>query len=271
MSSGDTENEVITVQVGGFSNWVGAHLWGLDLKDPSKSLYTSSQAKTVPRVVAFDLRGRRGSLFSGEGADHSKSTSVPVRWSGPIETHESEFHENPFKRYIAVEQEDGEAEEEDDTEDFLDDSIFYSGHRADTGESFAQNARILLQAHHREAEGNVAEMNTCLGDEPLGIEEDSELIAEARSQVSVWSDFLECRLNPSSYVEVPVWDVRTGTFSSFSSGDFSSSDCVLSFDFKEEAFDRLRLALEDCDVVQGWHFILDAQGGFAGASASLGW
>jgi hypothetical protein len=86
----------------------------------------------------------------------------------------------------------------------------------------------------------------------------------------VWSDFLQVRLSESSFCEVPLWDVRNGTFSAYSAGDMSHpSECALPLDWREDAFDRLRLSLEDCDSAQGFVFTVDSSGGFGGLGASL--
>jgi hypothetical protein len=194
----DETREIISVQVGGFSNWVGSHKWNMvhtnKSEDLDSELFVSECGELKPRVAIFDLRNRRGGLFMPETIE----SSIPP-WSSDVHQFCTELH-----------------------------------------------PRLQLNWDENDLHNQVQD-----------------------SKELVWSDFMESNLKEMSFIEVPFWDVRGGSFSSYSSGDFNSSDCELSSEFKENAFDVLRILLENCDRPQGCDCTFDIQGGFAGLANSL--
>jgi len=280
------QREIISLQVGGLSNWVGAHLWNLDGDDRSAALYSESGA---PRLAAFDLRGRRGSLFAEEEPPPPDESSLP--WSEGVSMHETELHpRSAFRKGLSTSGaggrgddgvEDREKEEERELrDDFWDGDETFAG-ASYSGSSFAERARALLKGFDRE------KCDEFDGKEGDG-EGDGEIPAEADDALSdgahkdeaaehevvelspvVWSDFLEERFRRRSLVEVPLWDVRSGVFSSFGAGDFRSPECALGSEWAEGAEDTIRILLEDCDACQGFTLICDAQGGFGGLASAL--
>jgi hypothetical protein len=178
---------------------------------------------------------------------------------------------------------DGRAEEEEELED-EEGEDYFSG----TSTDFAARAKSMLKDFQNrreedEEEEEVGESAGNLGDEAEELKnsteeeeaggnqaaEEEEVVKEDRVP-TVWSDFLGVRLKEQSYCEVPVWDLRNGSFSSFSAGDMrQAAECALPVEWRDDALDRIRLQLEDCDHTQGFNLTLDASGGFGGLATSL--
>ena len=256
--SSSSGHEIVTLQVGGYSNWVGTHLWNLDKaaerqgEDWSEALYSSvaSGSPPEPRLLAFDLRGRRGSLFHSPEVGHD----IVVPWSGAVETHETgELHPtNPWAAQRAAQRAARESDESEEGRDRGEAHFFADDDFLDS--AFGERAKALLQGYASEKEGDDGEEEEGDGEEGRGKEgmaeeapeEDTSKSMEAMlpvESVTVWSDFLELNLAPSSYLEVPFFEPKV--FGNFCAGDMGRSDeCVLSADFQDEAFDRLRLRLE---------------------------
>lgn len=83
--------EIISVQVGGFSNWVGSHRWNMlsaNKEDEDRELFICEPGGTSkPRVAIFDLRNRRGGLFMPETIE----TNIPP-WSSDVDQFCTELH-----------------------------------------------------------------------------------------------------------------------------------------------------------------------------------
>jgi hypothetical protein len=146
---------------------------------------------------------------------------------------------------------------------------------------FASRARAILERQaptEEDEEGEEEQEGKKGGDgeqDGGAAEEVEEDEAEAKEEnlsamkPEVWSDFLEERLDLRSYVEVPLWDVRQGAFSTHPAGDFHGQGCALPASFRDAAWDAVRKLLEECESVQGFDLTADAQGGFAGLATAL--
>ena len=128
------KREVITLQVGGVSNWVGAHLWNLDkaggdagiAESPLYAESSCSSSPRAPRVVAFDLRGRQGALFADDyaaelpdgdvaAAREALLRSTAGAFGGVVQHVAEPFARNP---YLAALRSDGQDDEDgEDGED----------------------------------------------------------------------------------------------------------------------------------------------------------
>ena len=126
MSGEGRKREIITLQVGGLSNWVGAHQWNLDQANSSFSLDSPTQSfsdalyfgkcdkqssERAPRLVAFDLRGRQGALFADEYALELESSPLDgVTWAGGVTKYVAEpLARNPYLTSLVSSGENGEA------------------------------------------------------------------------------------------------------------------------------------------------------------------
>ena len=176
MSGEGRQREIITLQVGGLSNWVGAHQWNLDQANSSFSLDSPTQSfsdalyfgkcdkqssERAPRLVAFDLRGRQGALFADEYALELESSPLDgVTWAGGVTKYVAEpLARNPYLTSLVSSGENGEASADSDRSadvrsgggddfageprsatSFFDDEAWSSY----GGSAFAERARALL-------------------------------------------------------------------------------------------------------------------------------
>jgi len=88
----EDKREILTLQIGGYSNWVGAHTWNLissnrENDKDSEELFDSETKENKPRVAIFDLRNRRGGLFMPEVVE---SETPP--WSNNVDKFCTELH-----------------------------------------------------------------------------------------------------------------------------------------------------------------------------------
>lgn len=137
MASSSSHNtgghEVLTIQAGGYSNYVGSHFWNLSRLDgemdgassstthhhqhrynPPRSgavgpgyacMYRTGQTETgqetfTPRLLAFDTMEGMGRLRPGGYLYHQEAYDVDkakgsLPWSGPIEVHRMEAPPRP--------------------------------------------------------------------------------------------------------------------------------------------------------------------------------
>ena len=227
---GEPSREVITIQAGGWSQWVGAQTWNLDAARMAhfggrpSCLYADSG----PRVLIYDLRGRRGSLFSSD-ADPATLAEQLSSWVGVVETHESSRH--PSNKYLGHggdddDEGDGNSGQEQEESEVWGLEQFGGGQFLSS--SFAERARSLLAGQseleqarepgpiwtemsedgptgQHDASG-VAERGQLPSDAQEPEEEEAVEVEEVEEEVvsdpTVWSDLLEVRLASSSFLEV---------------------------------------------------------------------
>ncbi|CAM8912313.1 unnamed protein product [Rhodiola kirilowii] len=233
--------EIVTIQVGGFANFVGSHFWNfqdelLGLAGDPKSdpvfknqhvnmdvLYRSGETHQgiltyTPRLVSFGFQGSlgtmnsRGTLYSN---DSSTATSVPT-WSGNVSTHISEPRKkNLFLRSLYEEEGVG-----DGTVSAVDHS----------------NQEI----------------------------EDSEIVSSLEKNVEYWTDFSKVHYHPRSLYEINgLWvDAQESDHTGFGRDAYSG-------DREEDINERLRFFIEECDHIQGIQFLVDDSGCFSGLSADF--
>jgi len=290
--------EIIGLNVGGFAQWVKTH----DLNLQSEASQRGGQPKTIglyeerggeemlPRQVCFDLRGRRGSLFVEESPALDSQSAAIAAWNGNVQCVASEEHpRNPFLRSRVQDKrawaeddgnEEGEDEDGDDHENKdvwgLEEIVSMNANSASS--TRVSQAQAMRQASSEEfskeaGQGSEEEEGESYTKDPEVDVDDTEKEnleeAETFRTPEVWSDFLEERLDPRSYVEIPLWDVQQGAFSTYAAGDFNGQGCALPAAFRDEAWDRVRVLLEECESIQGFEMCADAEGGFAGLASAL--
>ncbi|KAI8823109.1 Misato segment II tubulin-like domain-containing protein [Fimicolochytrium jonesii] len=86
--------------------------------------------------------------------------------------------------------------------------------------------------------------------------------------VTVWSDYNKIYYHPKSLLEVPhyIHDDDQNPFSVWTQG----LDVMTDAEFRDECFDeRLRFFVEECDSLQGFNILADAEDGFSGIAGSF--
>ncbi|KAL3694334.1 hypothetical protein R1sor_007985 [Riccia sorocarpa] len=240
--------EILTLQVGGYANFVGSHFWNfqdeiLGLKEagfedpmiPTHGLNMDvlyregetreRQATYTPRLLSIDLRGSSGAVNpSGslyEGPPQAELSSIQT-WRGSAATFKAERHgKNKFLQ--SLDEEEAEYREQLGDEEMKDAQ----------SEEVNESQRYIYQSLEEE--------------------------------VQFSTDYLKSHLHPSSTYQLPgCWQGVT-PFEDYGTGQglFSSEDRG------EEIRDRVRLFVEECDTIQGFQCVVDDSGGFSAIAADL--
>lgn len=108
-----SNNEIITLQIGHFSNFVGSHLWNLrtdsltsedfdenfvNKPDPTVYFHESNLKAFKPRCIMIDLDENVGTAFNEDPYADSVSSSI---WNGSI-TKPSRNVSNNYKGWSSV-------------------------------------------------------------------------------------------------------------------------------------------------------------------------
>lgn len=238
--------ELLTLQLGHYSNFVGTHWWNIqdaalsydaDRSDTfseinNNVLFREGQTQRgrptyTPRLILFDLKGSLSSLKQ-EGNLYGVSQAEPaLTWRGSLALH----REDPATKNQFLQQLD----------------------------------RLGGETHS----GNVTSA-TGPGEERCAVERPRDLSQGAQrleGDVKVWSDFLGVRLHPKtiSIIQQYSHESTSNRFEAFGFGE----KLVREPAFLEDFEDRLHFYIEECDYLQGFQVLCDLQDGFAGLTAKV--
>ncbi|XP_030267342.1 protein misato homolog 1 isoform X1 [Sparus aurata] len=243
--------EVITLQLGHYSNFVGTHWWNLQdaslSYDPETPLgdvqsdVVFREGQTLgghvthtPRLIAMDLKGslrtlrQEGSLY-----DPGKDTSA-VTWEGNLMMHEeSPPAKNPFLEDL----------DKLDRGEILGDSDFYISSQQPQCSAGAVSVDTVNSQLDRIQKGYRLE-----------------------GSVRVWSDFLRIHLHPRTISVIHQYnhDGEAHRLEAFGQGEALLQGSVL-----EDLEDRLHFFVEECDYLQGFQVLCDLADGFAGLGSKV--
>uniref|UniRef100_A0AAR2KRT2 Protein misato homolog 1 n=1 Tax=Pygocentrus nattereri TaxID=42514 RepID=A0AAR2KRT2_PYGNA len=247
--------EVVTLQLGHYSGFVGTHWWNLQdaslCYDPDlppgelqsdvlfrEGLTLGGQVTYTPRLIAFDLKGslqtlrKEGSLYATE--QDSKTT---LSWQGQIMTHEeSPPSKNSFLQDL----------------DKLD---------VRTGELLVEpdfSSSPALVPHCSGGAFAIETVNSTL--------ERVQKAYRLEGIVRVWSDFLRLHLHPRTISVINQYnhDGESARLEAFGQGEALLQGSVL-----EELEDRLHFFVEECDYLQGFQVLCDVADGFSGLGSKV--
>ncbi|KAH9617797.1 hypothetical protein KSS87_006044 [Heliosperma pusillum] len=257
---GSVMREVITIQVGGFANFIGSHFWNfqflyrvrwmgirLDLynndellglvgehdTDPvfknhglnMDVLYRSGETQEgaltyTPRLVSVNYQGTLGSMSSG-GTLYNQIPDLPPSVS-------------TWRGSLSVQH------------------------------SQRQRRNLFLQRLYDEEKI-----------QPSGVEnghagsqddnQDKNIVQSLENDVHFWTDFSKVHYHPQSIYEVNGLWMDGQEFNNYGAGKD-----VFSEGFRgEEMNERLRFFLEECDHIQGIQFLVDDSGGFSSVAENF--
>ncbi|KAG0571172.1 hypothetical protein M758_6G207800 [Ceratodon purpureus] len=244
--------EVVTVQLGGFANYVGSHFWnfqdealgadedglvGLDMNVLYRVGETRQGIGTyTPRLLAFDLRGSLGAVRAA-GSLYERSpqfeSSAVATWNGQTVTHRHEpIPKNDFLKSL-----------DEESEGWSQPSVSGSGFQLT----------------------NVADTTHSGNSVPSEETRESSFVQSLDDSVEYWTDYLKAHLHPRSVYELPNTFHGLTPFDNYSSGQgfFKEQEQL------EEVENRLRFFVEECDHLQGFQFMVDNSGGFAAVAADF--
>ncbi|XP_022613124.1 protein misato homolog 1 isoform X2 [Seriola dumerili] len=242
--------EVITLQLGHYSNFVGTHWWNLQdaslSYDPETPLgeiqndVVFREGQTLgghvtytPRLIAMDLKGslrtlrQEGSLY-----DPGKDTSA-VTWEGSLMMHK----ESPPAKNSFLEDLD----------------------KLDKGEILAEaDFSCSSQPQRSAASLSVDTVNSRLAQVQKGY--------RLEGNVKVWSDFLRIHLHPRTISVIHQYnhDGEAHRLEAFGQGEALLQGAVL-----EDLEDKLHFFVEECDYLQGFQVLCDMADGFAGLGSKV--
>ncbi|XP_024030194.1 protein misato homolog 1 [Morus notabilis] len=236
--------EIVSVQVGGFANFVGSHFWNFQdellglASDPHAEpvfrnqhtnmdvLYRTGETPRgdvsyTPRMVSLDFQGSLGSM-STCGTLYNESSpadSDVITWTGNVSTHASE----PRKK------------------------------------------NLFLQRLYEEEEESSTLMNGVNGGGKSSSQReihDRDVVENLENVVKYWTDFSKVHYHPRSLYEFSGLWMDSQEFDNYGIGrDVFSGG--------EEINERIRFFVEECDHIQGFQFIVDDSGGFSAVAADL--
>ncbi|XP_036906441.1 protein misato homolog 1 isoform X2 [Sturnira hondurensis] len=236
--------EVLTLQLGHFAGFVGAHWWNQQdaaLREPANTKLPPSElcpdvlyrtGRTVhgqetytPRLILMDLKGSLSSLKLESGLYWNKQLDAAIAWQGKLTTHTEELcPKNPY----------------------LQDLLSAEGALSSDG---IWKVKAIPNGK------GPAPLTTATTPKPLIPTE----------RIRVWSDFLRVHLHPRSICVIQKYnhDGEAGLLEAFGQGESVLKESR----YLEELDDRLHFYVEECDYLQGFQILCDLHDGFSGVGA----
>ncbi|GFS28326.1 protein misato homolog 1 [Nephila pilipes] len=227
--------EVVTIQAGNFSNFIGTHWWNIQ-----ESSFCYTPDSSTPLDINHDVMFREGLNLQGEVTYTPRLVLIDlqdnltsIRKECPLYRSSSEDNNEPLW--------DGQVEiiksQEVKKNPFLDEFEKLSG----------------LSEDGVTADGN-------------RIQELSEESYDFNKPATVWCDFLKTNLHPRSlclFQESNPSDEKTPL------DLYSNGEEMYIKSGKEMIEDSIRRMCEECDNLQGFHLLFDAHNGFSGITNNV--
>ncbi|XP_011933990.1 PREDICTED: protein misato homolog 1 isoform X1 [Cercocebus atys] len=237
--------EVLTLQLGHFAGFVGAHWWNqqdaalgraTDAKESPGELCPDVLYRTgrtlhgqdtyTPRLILMDLKGSLSSLKEEGGLYRDKQLDAAIAWQGKLTTHKEELcPKNPY------------------LQDFL-------------------SAEGVLSS---DGVWRVKSIPNGKCSPPLTTATTPKPLIPTEASIRVWSDFLRVHLHPRSICMIQKYnhDGEAGRLEAFGQGESVLKEPK----YQEELEDRLHFYVEECDYLQGFQILCDLHDGFSGVGA----
>ncbi|XP_025770992.1 protein misato homolog 1 isoform X4 [Puma concolor] len=237
--------EVLTLQLGHFAGFVGAHWWNQQdaalcaptgAKEPPGELCPDVLYRTgrtphgqetyTPRLILMDLKGSLSSLKQEGGLYGDRQLDAAIAWQGKLTTHREEL----YPQIPGL-------------QDLL------------SAEGVLSSDGIWRVKSIPNGKGPPP-LTTAAAPKPFTPTEDS---------IRVWSDFLRVHLHPRSICMIQKYnhDGEAGRLEAFGQGEsiLKEPRCL------EDVEDRLHFYVEECDHLQGFQILCDLHNGFSGLGA----
>ncbi|XP_058516394.1 protein misato homolog 1 isoform X2 [Ochotona princeps] len=236
--------EVLTLQLGHFAGFVGAHWWNqqdaaldrsADPKEPPGELCPDVLYRTgrtlhgqetyTPRLILMDLKGSLSSLQEG-GLYRDSQLEAAIAWQGKLTTHQ---------------------EEPDPKNPYLQELVSAKGVLSSDG---VWRVRCVPRDK---------------GPPPVPMAPEPQPPPPMEGSVTVWSDFLRVHLHPRSICMIHKYnhDGEAGRLEAFGQGE----SVLREPRYLEMLEDRLHFYVEECDYLQGFQILCDLHDGFSGVGA----
>ncbi|KAJ8000230.1 hypothetical protein DPEC_G00202680 [Dallia pectoralis] len=241
--------EVVTLQLGHYSNFVGTHWWNLqdasltyDADAPPSELQNDvlfregqtlgGQMTYTPRLIALDLKGSLQTLRQEGCLYETGKDLTTLTWEGNVMMHtESPTTKNPFLLDLD---------------------------KLDKGEKLSGVDFEQTPVPHFSGSVAMETVNSRLERAQKGY--------QLEGSVQVWSDFLRIHLHPRTISVIHKYnhDGETHRLEAFGQGEALLQGPVL-----EEIEDKLHFFIEECDYLQGFQVMCDLADGFSGLGSKV--
>ncbi|XP_036129665.1 protein misato homolog 1 isoform X1 [Molossus molossus] len=237
--------EVLTLQLGHFAGFVGAHWWNQQdaaLREPTNAqeqpgelcpdvLFRTGQTlhgqeTYTPRLILMDLKGSLSSLKQESGLYRDKQLDAAIAWQGKLTTHKEELYtKNPYLQDLP------------------------------SVEGVLSSDGIWRVKSIPNGKGPTT-LTSAITPEPL---------IPTEGSIRVWSDFLRVHLHPRSICMIQKYnhDGDAGRLEAFGQGESILKEPR----YLEELEDRLHFYVEECDYLQGFQILCDLHDGFSGVGS----
>lgn len=246
--------EVVTLQLGHYSNFIGTHWWNIqdaglvyDADAPAGELQSdvlfregltlAGHVTYTPRLIAIDLKGSLQTLRKEGSLYDTEDENSAFTWDGQIMTHqESPPSKNPFLQEL--------------------DNLDTGGLLAEP--DFAHLSSAVDNSSVPGASVAVETINSSL--------ERIQKSYRLEGSVRVWSDFLRLHLHPRTISVINQYnhDGESERLEVFGQGETLLQGQVL-----EDLEDRLHFFIEECDYLQGFQVLCDLTDGFSGLGSKV--
>ncbi|XP_050992237.1 protein misato homolog 1 [Labeo rohita] len=251
-----TCREVVTLQLGHYSNFIGTHWWNLqdaalvyDADLPvgelqsdvlfREGLTLGGHVTYTPRLIAMDLKGSLQTLRKEGSLYVTENENTAFTWEGQIMTHkESPPTKNPFLQEL--------------------DNLDTGGLLAEPDFTCSSSAVDRCSVSSAGASVAVGTVNSSL--------ERLRKSYRLEGSVRVWSDFLKIHLHPRTISVINQYnhDGESERLEVFGQGEALLQGPVL-----EDLEDRLHFFVEECDYLQGFQVLCDLADGFSGLGSKV--
>ncbi|KAF4100960.1 hypothetical protein G5714_019156 [Onychostoma macrolepis] len=248
-----TSKEVVTLQLGHYSNFIGTHWWNLqdaalvyESDSPAGELQSDmlfregltlgGHVTYTPRLIAMDLKGSLQTLRKEGSLYDTEKENTTFSWEGQIMTHkESPPIKNAFLQQLDSLDTGGLLAEPDFTSAVDRCSVSRVG-AAVAVETVNSSLERMLKSYRLEG------------------------------SVRVWSDFLRIHLHPRTISVINQYnhDGESERLEVFGQGEALLRGAVL-----EDLEDRLHFFVEECDYLQGFQVLCDLADGFSGLGSKV--
>ncbi|XP_064609443.1 protein misato homolog 1-like [Liolophura sinensis] len=245
--------EIVTLQVGHYSNFVGTHWWNLQEASFVYDTKSSPADKEInhdvlfregrnlmgdvtftPRLISVDLKDSLNTLRQ-EGTLYDVKLEEDVNWEGDVTLHNSIF--TPKNKFLQ------DLEKED--------------------EALLSDGNNLEKTRDVEEAGDTPDKNVAKNEKVEQIF--GPKYYNLDSEVKVWSDFLRIHLHPRSLniVQEYTHNNPVEPFDIYGCGERLFS----SYSQRTSMEDQIHFFTEESDNLQGFHILSDVYNGFGGITS----
>ncbi|XP_070581261.1 protein misato homolog 1-like [Ptychodera flava] len=256
---GSSYREIISLQCGHFSNFIGTHWWNIQ---ESAFCYEPLNTSDVPKEINSNILFREGLTLAGEVTYTPRLVAIDLKGSLNTLKAEGVLYDTPVQDEDLKWTSDVTLHKTDSVpkNEFLTDL-----EKVDKIRSGGMDVDDTSQGSQEEAD--IMDTDDPVPSERQETPDVTKKIYNLDNQVNVWSDYLRIHLHPKtcSVVQEYTHDSVTEQFDVFMYGQQVMNNTKTADDIE----DRIRFFTEECDSLQGFQLLLDTYDGFSGIGCKL--